>query len=194
VEGIIKMNKFLGLDVETGGVTPETSLLTAYFAVLDENLLVVDDLNLLVKPDDGNYVVTAQALAINKIDLIEHDKVAMTYKAARTPLYQFLERNYQGEKLIPVGHGTAFDVARVKKDLISQGSWENYVSYRTIDTSIVAQFLRAAGRFPDSVSGSLGSLVGHFGLLLEGELHTAREDTLQTVSVLRELLNLIKVK
>jgi len=188
------MNTYLALDVETGGVTPETSLLTAYFAVLDENLLVVDDLNLLVKPDDGNYVVTAQALAINKINLINHDVVAMPYKAARTPLYQFLERNYQGEKLIPVGHGTAFDVARVKKDLISQGSWENYVSYRTLDTSIAAQFLRAAGRFPSGVSGSLGSLVGHFKLPSQGELHDAKTDTLQTVAVLRELLNLIKVK
>ena len=185
------MNQFLGLDVETGGVTPETSLLTAYFAVLDENLLVVDDLHLFVKPDDGNYIVTAQALAINKINLIEHDKIAMTYKAARTPLYQFLERNYKGEKLIPVGHGTAFDVARVKKDLISQGSWENFVSYRLLDTGNAAQFLRAAGLFPKDVSGSLGSLVSYFGIKSKGELHNARVDTLQTVSVLQALLNLV---
>jgi len=190
------MNTYIALDTETGGVTPETSLLTAYLAILDENLLVVDDLNLRVKPEDGNYVVTAQALAINKIDLIEHDKVAMTYKAAKGVLYDFLYRNCMDkhEKLIPVGHGTAFDVKRVVTHLISQGSWETFVSYRTLDTSIAAQFLRAAGRFPDSVSGSLGSLVGHFKLPSQGELHDARVDTLQTVSVLRELLNLIKVK
>jgi DNA polymerase III alpha subunit (gram-positive type) len=188
------MNTYIALDTETGGVTPETSLLTAYFAVLDENLCVVDELDLKVKPDDGNYVVTAQALGINKINLIEHEKVAIPYKDAKTPMYKFLERNYQGEKLIPVGHGIAFDVVRIRPTLISQGSWENFCSYRTLDTGQAAQFLRAAGKFPDNVSGSLGSLVAYFGIKFKGELHDARVDTLQTVAVLRELINLIKGK
>jgi len=188
------MNTYIAFDTETGGVTPETSLLTVYFAVLDENLCVVDELDLKVKPDDGNYVVTAQGLAINKINLIEHDKMAIPYKDAKTPLYKFLERNYQGEKLIPVGHGIYFDILRVRPTLISQGSWENFCSYRTLDTSIAAQFLRAAELFPKEISGSLGSLVAHFDIKSKGELHDARVDTLQTVSVLRELLNLVKGK
>lgn len=186
------MNTYIALDTETGGVTPETSLLTAFFAVLDENLCVVDELDLKVKPDDGNYVVTAQALAINKINLVEHDKIAIPYKDAKTPMYKFLERNFQGEKLIPVGHGIHFDVRRVQPTLISQGSWENFVSYRLLDTGNAAQFLRAAGVFPKDVSGSLGSLVAYFGIKSKGELHDARVDTLQTVSVLRALLNLVE--
>ena len=186
------MNQYLALDVETGGVTPETSLLTAYLAVLDDAFHIVDELDLKLKPEDGNYVVTAQALSINKINLVEHDKVAMPYSKAKTPLYQFLERNYQGEKLIPVGHGVSFDVRRVSSILISQGSWENFVSYRLLDTGNAAQFLRAAGLFPKNVSGSLGSLVAHFGLPSKGELHDARTDTLQTVEVLKKLLKIVK--
>lgn len=186
------MNKYIALDTETGGITLDTSLLTAYFVVLDEKFKVVDELNLVVKPDDGNYVVNAQALNVNKINLVEHDKVALPYKAAKPFLYKFLELNYQGEKLIPIGHGLAFDIVRLKQDLIGQGSWENFVSYRTLDTSIVAQFLRAAGLFPDDVSGSLGSLVSYFKLPPVGDMHDARVDTLQTVSVLQALLNLVK--
>lgn len=187
------MNTYIALDTETGGVTPETSLLTAYLAVLDDAFHIVDEIDLKLKPEDGNYVVTAQALSINKINLVEHDKVAMPYSKAKTPLYQFLEKNHQGEKLIPLGHGVHFDVVRVRS-LISQGSWENFVSYRMLDTSIAARFLIAAGVLPKNLSGSLGSIVSHFGIKSKGDLHDARVDTLQTVSVLQELLNLVKDK
>jgi len=188
------MNTYIALDTETGGVTPETSLLTLFLAVLNENFCVVDELDLKVKPDDGNYVTTARALEINKINLIEHDKVAIPYKEAKTLLYKFIEKNYQGEKLIPVGHGVAFDVRRIYPTLISQGSWENFVSYRVLDTGNAAQFLRAAGLFPRDVSGSLGSLVEYFKLPSKGELHNAKTDVLQTVEVLKCLLNIVNRK
>ena len=188
-----RVNKYIALDTETGGITPETSILTAFFAVLDQDFNVTDDLDFKLKPENGNYVVTAQGLAVNKIDLVEHDKTAILIKDARTPLYEFLKKNYRGEKLIPIGHNVAFDVSRIKRDgLISEGSWETFVSYRTLDTGIVAQFLKAAEIFPPEVSGSLGSLVGHFKIASKGELHDARVDTLQTVSVLKELLKIVK--
>lgn len=186
------MNKYVAFDTETGGVTLDTSLLTAYFAVLDENFEMVDELYLRLKPEDGRYFITAGALKVNGINLIEHDSVAITYKEAKTLLYRFLEKNYRGEKLIPIGHGVYFDIVRIKQDLISQGSWEGFVSYRSLDTSVAAQFLCAAGLFPEDVSGSLGSLVKYFNLPSQGKLHDARIDTLQTIAVLRELLKLVK--
>jgi DNA polymerase III alpha subunit (gram-positive type) len=186
------MSRYIALDTETGGVTPDTSLLTAYFAVFNVEFDLVDELDLKFKPEDGVYHVTAEALGINQINLIEHDKTAITYKAAKPILYDFLSRNYRGNKLTPVGHGIYFDLIRVKSTLISTGAWEGYVSYRTLDTSIVCQFLRAAGLFPDDVSGSLGSLVKYLGLPNQGDLHDAKVDTLQTVSILRQLLNIVK--
>lgn len=186
------MNHYLALDCETGGISVDTSLLTAYLAVLNEKFELTDELELYVKPEDGKYIVTGQALEINRIDLSLHDKTAITYKAAKPILYEFLTRNNHGVKLTPIGHGVAFDIQRIKKDLISEGSWETFVSYRTLDTSAAVQFLRAAGKFPDSVSGSLGSLVSHFKLPSKGQLHNAKNDTLQTVSCLLQLINLVK--
>lgn len=185
------MNRYIALDTETGGVTLSTSLLTAFFVVLDEKFQPVEELYLRVKPNDGHYVTTARGLEVNQINLVEHDKVAITCKEARTPLYKFVERNFQGNKLTPIAHGAAFDLARVKQDLMSEGSWENFVSYRTLDTSIVCQYLRAAGVFPENVSGSLGSLVDYFGLQSKGELHDARVDTFQTIALLQELLKFV---
>lgn len=187
------MNKYIALDVETGGITLDTTLLTAYFAILDENLTLVDELYLSLKPDDGIYRVTANGLSVNKIDLIEHDKIAISLKAGGTALYKFLDKNRADGKLTPIGHGLNFDLQRVKQDLINVGTWENFVSYRTLDTSIVCQFLRSCAKFPDDVSGSLGSLVDYFNIPLTpfDKLHNARVDTLLTVEVLKKLKELI---
>jgi DNA polymerase III alpha subunit (gram-positive type) len=188
------LNRYICFDTETGGTTLDTSLFTACFVALDENLNVVDELDLLVKPDNDQYVVTAQALTVNHINIIAHDGVAIQYKTEKPKLYQFLQKNSNGgaEKLTPIGHGIYFDILRIKQDLIGAGTWDTFVSYRTIDTSIICQFLRAAKLFPDDVSGSLGSLVSYFNLSPQGELHTARTDTLQTVAVLKELLKIVK--
>jgi hypothetical protein len=186
------MNKFIGLDCETGGLTQESSLLTVFFGIYDENLVLVDELYLYVKPDDGVYRVTAKALEINRINLVEHDRIAIPYKEAKTVLYQFLQRSYQDTLLIPVGHGVTGDIDWVHRHISNKGSWEGFVSYRKLDTSNVVQFLRAAGIFPDDVSGSMESLVKYFGLPSIGDLHDAKVDTLQTVSVLKRLLALIK--
>jgi hypothetical protein len=167
----------------------DVSILSGYFAILDENFNLVEDLALQVKPDDGIYHVTGGAMAVNGINLIEHDKVAITYKAAKPLLYEFLWRNGRGEKLTPVGHGVKIDVDWTKEHLISEGSWETFVSYRTLCTSSAAQFLRAQGKIPKEVSGSLGSLASFLGLP-SVQYHDAKNDTMQTVLVLQELLKL----
>jgi len=99
---------FLALDTETGGIGPDKSLLTLYAVALDDNLNPVafsgDDfkvaggileLDLKLKPDDGIYRVTGEALGINGINLSEHDKEAIPCKKAGTLLYEFLERCYR---------------------------------------------------------------------------------------------------
>lgn len=186
------MNKYIVIDTETGGVTTDTSLLTTYFGVFDENFQFVTDLDLAVKPDDEIYHVTAEALKINKINLVEHSVYAVPYKRAKAYLYEFLRRNYDGEKLIPVGHGLNFDLLQVWQHLMSKATWEDFVSYRPLDTGNAAQFLRTAGLFPNDVSGSLGSLVKYFNIDSIGELHTAKVDALQTMEVLKKLIGLVK--
>src|SRR6185437_1201091 len=115
--------KYLAFDVESGGVTDDHSLLSVYFAVIDEDLKTLHgELDMLIKPDDGNYVVTAGALVVNKIDLIEHDKVAIKESAAGTMLYNFLKTHAPDgtTKLTPLGHNIAFDVQFIKKHLLNK--------------------------------------------------------------------------
>lgn len=235
--------KYLVLDTETGGIGPEVSLLSAYFRVLDENLNLLDELELFLKPNDGLYKVTAEALGINKIDLVEHEKKAITYREGGTKLFDFLQRNSMNikyfipegtdikdianlrkitessgrymsvdrteaikanwnliknisstiestiEKLEPLGHNVAFDIIKIKDNLISEGSWLKYVSYRLLDTGVIGNYLKKTGRIPKEISGSLGSYCDHFKVD-KTKAHDAKGDVIMTIEVFKEMLKL----
>ena len=183
--------RYLILDAEMGSVDLEYSLLSVYFLAINDNFEKVNELGLFVKPDDGRYIVRGEAMGVNKIDLYQHDLTARTYKDAGTILYKWLHEMSDGgvNKLVPVGHGVYGDIKFIQKYLISRGSWETFMSYRTLDTSGVCQFLKACGLFPESVSGSLVSLAKHFGVAVnEDETHSARYDTELTFKVFQSLV------
>jgi len=184
------MNKYIALDCETSGISTrdfKPALLTVYIAVLDENFNTVDELELKTKPDDGIYHVTPKSLDVNKINLVEHDKVAITYKEAGTKLFDFIKKNYNGERLIPVGHGIAFDCRFLQDTIISAGSWERFISYRTLDTGVIGRFLCVCGVIPEN-TGGLESLMLALEIPIVNVFHDAKTDTLYTVQVLKELI------
>ncbi len=180
---------YIAVDTETGGIGPEVSLLTAYFYVMDQNFKKVADLSLAIKPDNDIYHVTAEALSINKINLIEHQKTAISSSEAGMKLRNFLvELTNQGAtKLVPIGHNVAFDLEKIYANVLNKKEAQKYVSYRLLDTGVIAQFMKAAGILPDSVSGSLESLVLYFGVEKQ-VAHTAEGDVLMTVGVLQKQL------
>jgi DNA polymerase III alpha subunit (gram-positive type) len=200
MENIRKSKFYIALDVETGGIGLDKSLLTAYFLVLDENGDMLTDLSLALKPDDGVYRVTAQALGINGINLIEHDKIAITYTEAAKKLYEFLKyASQEGKiKLIPVGHHISFDLDQINDKLLSKPTWENFVSYRLLDTGSVAQFLISCGKLDGTkTTGSMESLCKYFNVTHEtlgfkdARLHNAEYDTRATVKVLECMADLL---
>lgn len=191
-------DKFIAMDVETGGIGDDKSLLTAYFGLFsykNNNFVKEDELDLKIKPDNKVYCITAESLTINKINIVEHDAVAITQRAAGTELYKKLDNWYKsnsGNKLIPVGHNVAFDIRKVKTTLVSEGNWEKFVSYRVIDTCTIAQFMRIKGTLPYDQSISLVNLAEYFDKdkdkEIAGVFHEARYDALTTIKVLEKLL------
>ena len=199
--------KYIFLDCEMGGIELKYSLLTAYFIVTDHEFKKLGDLYLYVKPDDGDYLVSGQGMGINGIDIYQHDCKAITQKNAGKLLYNFIKEhsNDGKDKLTPGGHAVKGDIEHVIDKLISRGTWENFCSYRMLDTSMIAQFLKSVGKLPEEVSGSIESLAKHFGIIKENwhnsmsdeefvtnDLHDAKVDTLVTIRVLQELIKLVK--
>ena len=189
--------KYLAFDVESGGVTDDHSLLSAYFVVIDEDLKkVYGELDLLVKPDNGNYVITPQALEVNKIDLIAHDKIAITESKAGQLLYNFLKLHAPDgtTKLTPLGHNIAFDVQFIKKHLLNK-AFNQYVSYRMLDTSSIIQFFKLTGLVSRDLAGSLSEIAAHFGIsTITNVPHTAKGDTWMVIEILRKLVDQLPVE
>jgi len=192
MEGFV--NKFLAFDCETGGTDPKVhSLLTVYFGVYTKDLILTDSLELSVKPNDGNYICSGEALGVNKINLLEHDKVAIGYSKGGYLLREFLSKhsNQGCSLLIPIGHNVKFDIDFITYQLLK--SFNHYVSYRTLDTGTIGQFLKLSGLIPDDNLGGLNALAKHMGIeISEESLHNARVDTHLTVDVLRKFKGLVR--
>lgn len=187
------MNKYLALDCETGGTASQTSLLTTYLAVLDQELNLVDDLYLNCKPDNGVYIVTGKGMEVNGINLGEHDKISETYKECGTLLYNFLHRNtnFGKLKLIPLGHGVKFDCLRMSNDLISEGSWQKFVSYRVLDTATLGLFAIQLGLLPPDIEAGLSDLAKYFKVGEQNKTgHNAKHDVELSIGVYKKFLKL----
>jgi len=179
---------YVAIDNETGGFEG-TSLLSTYLEVFDKDFNSLGSLNMNVCPNDRIYHVEAGGLSVNKIDLVEHDKNAITYSQAGKLLRDYLMAWSLGgkNKLIPVGHGVTFDVIGLWV-LLSRPNFEMYTSYRKIDTAVVAQFLKFCGKIPETVSGSLDSLCEHFNVNAVTAIpHTAKGDVWRTLAVLHAM-------
>lgn len=192
--------KYLCIDIETGGIGHDKSLLTAYFKIIEQHndTLIwhdVNDLYLFVKPENDIYNVTAQALEINGINLVQHNKVAQTAKECKASLYHFLRRHSdKNNKLIPLGHGVSFDIKFILESedkLISKGTWDTFVSYRVLDTATIGQFLKIANKVPTDISGSLSSWAEYFGIDAS-KAHDAKADVEMSIEVFKKFLDLVK--
>lgn len=187
---MIENNKrYIAFDVETGGLGNDVSLLTAYFCILNNKLEIINELDLSLKPDDSIYKVTAEGLLVNNINIVELEKKAITYKEAKSLLFNFLKNNYRDEKFIPIGQNIIFDVLFIKNTIISSGSWDQFVSNKPLDTMYIARFLKETGKYDDVKSISLSNLVEYFDISVPGNPHEAKYDTLASIEVLKRMLN-----
>jgi hypothetical protein len=186
---------YLPMDNETGGLADNVSLLSTYLEVVDEQFNVIDSLELFVKPNDGVYLVEAGGLDINKINLVEHDKTAITYSDAGQKLFHFLKKNSDDGKikLIPVGKNVQFDVAGLQKHLLGKKTMDKFVSYRLLDITAIAMGLQIKGKLPPELGLSLFSLAEYFDVhkQISGSAHEAKYDTKITMLVFSKLLELL---
>jgi DNA polymerase III epsilon subunit-like protein len=177
--------KFIALDTETGGIDDSTSLLTAFFQVYDDQFQPVESLSLTLRPNDGQYVVSAGGLQVNGINLIDHNAKSITYKEASPLLYAFLDRVTDGgkTKLYAIGVGLEYDLKVLNKYLLSASTLQKYVSVKRLDLLNIALFLKTVGILPPDLSHSLVSLAAHYNIEWKQAAHDAQADALMSVDV-----------
>ena len=183
--------KYFLFDTETGGIRKEMSLLTLYGHILDDNLNILDTIDLKIKPDDGVYHVNAQGLEINKINIVEHDRIAKPLSEVKTRFKNYICGWSLNQKLTPIGHNVRFDVKFVKTHLLED--WDRYFDRRHIDTASVGKFLALSGIVPKLKTYSLSEMAQALMIdVNEDSRHEARFDADLTLNVLRNMTQLIK--
>ena len=185
--------RYITLDTETGGIDESNSLLTAFFQVYDDQFQPVDSLSLVLRPDNGQYVVSAGGLLVNGINLIDHNAKSITYREASPLLYAFLDRVTDGgkTKLYAIGLGLEYDLRVLAKYLISANTLQKYLSVKRLDLLHIALFLKVAGLLPPDLSHSLQSLAAHYDIEWKQPAHDAQADAIMSVDVFLKMRDVI---
>jgi len=180
--------RLLFMDVETGGLDPEKhSLLTIALSVYEDGK-IINKKDFAVRHDV--YNVSAQALKINNINLIEHHDIATDEAIVVDEIIKIIKDNFIDCEPIVAGHGVDFDykfIAKLFRD--NNYNFSDYVSHRKLDTCSILKFLMVTDSI-DIRSASLENAIKYFGIETK-DRHTARDDVDATVVLFERLDKLI---
>lgn len=175
------MQPIIFVDTETGGHDPKLhSLLTVGLVTLSDEG-VGRPLHLRVKHPE--YRTKPEAMAVNGIDLAEHDRLAQPPEVVAQAI-----RDYAAPvgRVLLGGHNLGFDLNFLNELLPDRSK---VFRRGVVDTKVVGQFLIHAGKLPKRIGTTLGDLAQHFGI--EFSAHDALEDARATASVYAAMLKLL---
>lgn len=191
---------YMGFDLETGTLQPDRGdLLTGYFAFMDEDFKIIEELSLQLKPEDRLPIAEVKALETNGIDIQKHieDPNTITYAEGAKKLVSCLKRHLKKKgrysNIIPFGYNIlTFDIPWAQYHLLDKTTWESFIHYKALDVMQHVDMLKSHGWLPPTV-GNLSSAVEYFGVA-KGEAHIAKDDILMTLGVYLKIRNLMDSK
>ena len=191
---------YCAYDLETGDLDPsEGDLLTGFFAILDEDFKIIDELSLKLKPEGRLPIADARALEVNKIDLKKHveDPETITYAEGKTKLVtllkKYLKKRGKYSNISLMGYNIkSFDNAWLYHHIINKKELETIVHYKCLDVMDDVDVLKRHGWLSPS-AGTLTSMVEFFGIA-KNEAHVARNDILMTICVYKQIHELMESK
>lgn len=181
---------FLVIDTETGGLNPNIyPLLSIGLIAYDIEKGILGELEIFIK--HSSYRIDPVAAIINGFSREEHDRKASTYMETFLAIDSFLVAMFSNPKdIIVVGHNVQFDVGFMKSFYRkNKRKFEDYFSYRLIDTNSIIKYLSICKIIPEIKNG-LTSAAKHFNIPIENR-HTALDDARATAILFRKLINLL---
>lgn len=185
---------YLAFDCETTGLLPKCNVLTVYFIILDSQLNKLDELDIKIKYD--YYLIFTAALTVNKINLIEHDKIAITKSEAIKQILNFLNKyNTNNEmKYHIIGHNITFDINMLlSNNILTNSDVSKYFDKNNyFDTFKIAKLLKSKQKINKCQSLSLSKLCYYFDINLDDDenFHNCKYDTESTVQLFKKLIEL----
>ena len=127
--------KYLVIDTETTGFDEKKH------QILEIGILVIKDLKVIdqfeVKIKHREYTITAKAMEVNNINIVEHEKEALFEKEAAERMLEFLNKHKgEDEGYIVIGQNVAFDIKFLEEMFLRTYKIKEYrqvISYRNLD-------------------------------------------------------------
>lgn len=188
------MARLFVIDTETGGIDPQAHSILSLAGVVWNDGRIEAELDLKIA--EPTFSVTAQALGVNRINLVDHAAGAFSPGEAGKQLSAFLRKHFSeelksGAKVALAGHNVGFDIGFLRR-LCRLGDvpFNDLFSHRSLDTSGILRFMSLAGRAPLQGAG-LEEALQHFQIVVPGDLrHTALGDARGTAELLSNLIAL----
>ena len=180
----------LVIDTETTGLSPRfNKTLTVGMILADINknhLKILEENHIFIKHDHHN--INPQALKINKINIEEHDKMAIPPCQACNQINNFIKENSLEETPL-LGHNIAFD-KRFLCALFDQGETFSKFHHQSFDTMQIWRGLRREGIVPSNLKASLEAISDFFDIDYT-KAHNALDDCKITAQVYHKMLKII---
>ncbi len=205
------MSRILFLDTETGLIDPlPGSVLELAFVVYDPGITEEEPQTFHARLKWPVYQVSAKALEINRINLVDHDKWGVTPVQFCKDLHKWVCEhviNVEQPKITLGGHNTHFDMRQlmfilnyaVDLECFEARDLRKVFLHRMVDTYPIAHALHESGKLKIEEMGYNGSidlpcLTKALDITLEGTEvhHTAMGDILATIQVYKKLVDLMR--
>ena len=188
----------IALDTETGGLDPVRHSLLEVGLVAwnrkDDKMHSVRRFHRLPE-----YIVQTDALAVNKLDLLDVHAKGVETDELVNDLISFAhihEGLNGGIRPTLLGHGLAMDIAFLEHLFASVNeSFHDHFNYHTIDTAVLVMFGKSIKKLPINTSMGLYKALQDLEVPIEGEQwrHTALGDAYASIFLYKEIQKRILV-
>lgn len=187
----LKDRDFLLIDLETTGFDEKKHQILEIGMLIIREMEVVADIKVSVKHKE--YMITTSAMNANKINILEHEKNALTIEDAGVTVINFLKEHKKTEKaFIVIGQNIDFDLKFLESMFLKLGKikeYREYISYRKLDIMQLALIKNLEGKI-SLEKQDLDYLLTTLNIEIPEGRHEALSDCYSEYQVLKILLNL----
>lgn len=188
----LRNRNFVLVDVETTGFDEKKHQILELGILVIKDLKVIDEFEVKIKHKE--YAISAKAMEVNKINILEHEKEAIEEKEAVELILKFLNDNKAEEEegYIVIGQNIGFDIKFLEAMFLRCYLIKEYrkvISYRNLDLMQLVLIKNIEGKI-NLEKQDLDHILSKLNIEIPANRHRALMDCKLEYQAMIKLLNL----